>query len=533
MKIQSIRLTTFKRFTDLTIQNIPTTARLVILAGPNGCGKSSIFDALNMWRMNIGLRSSGWDPAYHVKGSESRQWNELIRIRFHDPAPRTPEEEAKAIYVRTAYRNEPDFVYSGVQHVESALKENRFSRMIDNDTAVSSNYRRILAQAVEDIFEKEPPGTTVGAFRDKAIGDIRDSVARIFPVLLLNSLGSPMKAGTFKFDKGVSKGFHYKNLSGGEKAVFDLLLDIVLKRREFNDTVFCIDEPEAHMNSRLQGALLDELYQIVPESSQLWLATHSVGMMRRARDLAVKHPGSVVFLDLAELDYDQPQIIEPAKLTRVFWEKALNVAIDDLASLIVPDRVVICEGKPLGAGGRNLEIDARCYNQIFENEYSDTRFLSGGNASSVETDRLALVQSIEALARGAKVIRLIDRDDLGVTEIAEKKKLGIKVLSQRHLESYLYSDEILTALCQKVGKPGEEKNVLADKETAVAASVARGHAPDDVKSAASDIYTSMKRRLGLTKCGNDTTSFMTETLLPLVRPETAVYKELRMDIFGV
>jgi hypothetical protein len=37
-------------------------------------------------------------------------------------------------------------------------------------------------------------------------------------------------------------------LSGGEKAAFDLLLDLVIKRREFNDTVFFIDEPEAHMS---------------------------------------------------------------------------------------------------------------------------------------------------------------------------------------------------------------------------------------------------------------------------------------------
>ena len=47
MKIQSIHLQNFKRFTDLKIQNIPAIAKLVVLLGPNGCGKSSLFDAFH------------------------------------------------------------------------------------------------------------------------------------------------------------------------------------------------------------------------------------------------------------------------------------------------------------------------------------------------------------------------------------------------------------------------------------------------------------------------------------------------------
>src|SRR5689334_5017559 len=45
MKIQSLQLKNFKRFTDLAIQDIPVNAKLVLLIGTNGSGKSSIFDA--------------------------------------------------------------------------------------------------------------------------------------------------------------------------------------------------------------------------------------------------------------------------------------------------------------------------------------------------------------------------------------------------------------------------------------------------------------------------------------------------------
>ena len=45
MRIKSIRLQNYKRFTELTIADVPATARLVVLVGPNGTGKSSVFDS--------------------------------------------------------------------------------------------------------------------------------------------------------------------------------------------------------------------------------------------------------------------------------------------------------------------------------------------------------------------------------------------------------------------------------------------------------------------------------------------------------
>ena len=42
MKLKRVTIKSFRRFTDLAIQRISETSRLIMLAGPNGCGKSSI-----------------------------------------------------------------------------------------------------------------------------------------------------------------------------------------------------------------------------------------------------------------------------------------------------------------------------------------------------------------------------------------------------------------------------------------------------------------------------------------------------------
>src|SRR5690606_22525389 len=111
MKIRDIRLRNFKRFSDVLIGEIPREARLVVLVGPNGCGKSSVIDAAHLWRRLRWARHGGWDASYHRKQVPGavEEWNQAVQILFHEPQPVTEEQGQKAVYVRTAYRNDPEF----------------------------------------------------------------------------------------------------------------------------------------------------------------------------------------------------------------------------------------------------------------------------------------------------------------------------------------------------------------------------------------------------------------------------------------
>jgi hypothetical protein len=322
------------------------------------------------------------------------------------------------------------------------------------------------------------------------------------------------------------------NLSGGEKAAFDLVLDLGLKKLEFDDTVFCIDEPEAHMSTRLQGALLAELLRLVPDGSQLWIATHSIGMMRKARSLHDASPDQVAFLDFSDKDFDVPVVLEPVQPTRTFWRGVLAVALDDLADLVVAKTIVVCEGNPrTPVPGKNQEHDARCYAIIFGELMPDVEFVSAGNASDVQTDRLAIMGSLRKIAKGVNVIPLVDRDDHSPQDVNDFEVAGYRVLARRQLESYLFDDEVLDALCDSVGQAGEKGLVRQIKTDAIAASVTRGNLADDVKRAAGEIFQKIRQRFQLSGTGNDTESFERNVLCPLIKPSLTVYRELRHAIF--
>ena len=105
-------------------------------------------------------------------------------------------------------------------------------------------------------------------------------------------------------------------------------------------------------------------------------------------------------------------------------------------------------------------------------------------------------------------------------------------MTRRHLESYLFDDDTLDALCNSLGKPAEILNVRAEKGAAIAALASRGKPPDDLKSAAPQIYASLKIILGLSGTGNDYLAFSRQVMVPLVKPGTSTYNELKKDIFG-
>ena len=372
---------------------------------------------------------------------------------------------------------------------------------------------------------------TLVDYGEYILSDIRNALSTLFPELKLDSLGNPMEDGTFRFTKGISKGFAFQNLSGGEKAAFDLILDLVIARRSYNDTLFCIDEPESHMNARLQAGLLSALYDLIPENCQLMLATHSIGMMRRARDIEKECPGSVAFLDFGDLDFDKPQVIEPVNPDRSFWARAYDVALNDLAALVAPQQVVICEGEPVtNRSIRNHSLDANCYNRIFEREFPDTRFVSMGSDHQIIGDQRGLAEALRLLIGGLEVVRLIDRDDRSDAEIAKLYTKGIRVLSRRNLESYLFDDEVLRALAISVDKENKADELLAKKQEICNARL-NGPA-DNLKLVSHKLYDACRNILKLTQHGNDTKAFMRDTLVPLIKQEMVVYEEMRRDIFG-
>ncbi|MBD1207934.1 MAG: AAA family ATPase [Ignavibacteria bacterium] len=395
---------------------------------------------------------------------------------------------------------------------------------------VSENYQRLISQTLSGVFEQANNSKTVEQLREELIGKIKTSLANVFDELNLSSIGDPLSNGSFYFEKGVSKDFHYKNLSAGEKSVFDLLLDMIIKSTYYNDAVFCIDEPEAHMHTRLQAKVLKELFSLTPANSQLWISTHSIGMLKQAEDLEKSSPGSVVFLDFDNRDFDLTEVITPAIINKTIWNRFFDLAFADFSQLIAPQKIIFCEGT--SQGRKYKDFDAQIYGKIFENKYHDTKFISIGSSAEIENIENQSVKIVSNILKSSSILKFVDRDDKSPEEIAELLQKGIKTSKRRHIESYLLDDEIIKKLCDSIGKTELYQQCIQTKQDAIRDSNENRNNPiDDIKSASGQIFTELKRILSLTQCGNNKCAFLRDTLTPLVTEETAIFKELESEIF--
>ncbi len=512
MRIRSIHLKGFKRFVDLTIKGIPDTARLVILVGPSGSGKSSLFEAINAWGKDH--NDSRYDPEYYKRDAQpmnSRSQEHFSNLGVTIIADDSPSNLGEACYIRSAYRHTPQFSISNMVKIDESeywryYGERNFSMP---DSEVERNYQRVYWQIMKEVFNpKERTNTDI---REQVIGLVRDSLQSIFPNLRLHSLDDPEGKGTFYFEKGGAKKYNYVNLSGGEKAAFDLLLDFIVRREYYLNAAMCIDEPEGHMGLSAQGKLLEVLYTLIPERSQLWLGTHSIGILRASKKILEENPGTVVFLDFSGHDFDQKvEIIPITKPDRELWQKLHESVLEDLSGLLAPEKIIVCESDPNRAA-----FDARCYNKIFAKNHPDALFVSAGSKSELNK----IIPVLQDVIQKAEIFVVRDRDGLLDERRNELIQEGIRVLNRRSIEDYLIDHEVLDKFADDKGLDARQLQELKDING------------NNAKARVGQIYQKISNGYRLI-VGDDREEFLSDVLAPLFTEEMTVYRELENDIFG-
>ena len=197
---------------------------------------------------------------------------------------------------------------------------------------------------------------------------------------------------------------------------------------------------------------------------------------------------------------------------------------------MLPKTLVFCEGDPNGKTRK--DFDKIIYSTIFADTHPEAFFISGGSCNDIENIEKTHGEIISTLLQNSKIIKIVDRDDRSSKEVSDLASKGIKVLKERNLESYLLDDAVLKKLCDSVGKPEKYDECLREKNEALTASIGRGNAADDYKSARGDIYNALKKCLTLVKCGNNADTFIRDTLAPLITPDMNVFKKLETEVFG-
>lgn len=497
MRVKKLQLIKFKRFTDLTIDLGTDPAKIIALVGPNGCGKSSVFDAFEEKAKDY---KGGGTPVsylskslYFENADQSYDKNNQIKIEYNNASKQFGKN---SFYFRSSYRFTARIDAAQIRKLPNIEDDqNRPQTSIDLDSRLHENYERLIGSFYNEVYNRDKTGKQ---WADENINILNQILNKVLDITVSN-LGNPVEGkGKLYFEKGYSKNFPYENLSSGEKEVIDIIIDLIVKSNTYNDTVFCIDEPELHLNTAIQRKLLIEIEKIIPDTCQLWIATHSIGFLRALQEeLNVK----TQIIDMGGHNFDEEIKLQPIKKTRHNWQSIFRTALEDITGLVAPKLIIYCEGTIANS------LDEEIFNAIFS-EIDHCLFVSATNKNeSLKYAGVALTVLNKAFD-GVKIKVLADRDDdTGTTPKGSSVK--ICKLERREFENYLYDYEIISKTFP---------NITVDQWNAIV----EDKVNDDIKSKMQQIKTLL---------GETNDKHLRLKLAQTITIETQIYKDLNKIIF--
>jgi len=466
MKIKKIRLKNgYKRFYDLTIDLGENPKRIIALVGPNGCGKSSVLDGLLFHcsaYQQIGNKGSK-DYNYHSMTQTPNFNYQNVIIELDQGAFSSIRQQKQAIgKENTIFSFRSPYRYNSNLKVQEsrATQEIRLnyygaSSSSDIDDKMEENYRRLNIK-FNRYLKENPTIATYDSTKKKIIGDLNASLQNCLDLEIVSIGDIEDNKGTLFFKKSDHpKEFEFNVLSSGEKEVVDILIDLYLRQDDYNDTIFLIDEPELHINTSIQRKLLLEINKLVGINCQIWIATHSIGFLRALQE-ELKEDCQIIQFTKGVNWASTQQILKPIRKSISKWKEIFETALDDLTGLVSPKRIVYCEGKDRpGIGGKEKGFDAKVLNNIFENKYHDTLFISsGGNTELDQRSEIALAiltkvfTDIEIFVfkdRDVSSGKINDENDRQI--YLQNNPPNFRIMKRWEIENYLFDKEVLKAYC--------------------------------------------------------------------------------------
>ena len=298
MKIEKVRIKNVKGIKDLELsfRKDDKILDLIVLAGVNGSGKTTILEAIKDFFNNT-----------NISYDEPEKSNIYLNIFFEDFEKKQIEEAEKSSIDN--YEHKLQDFFSALQSYEYNRKnngeyysyliakffenppkiiyvpaENKFEEIQTYSTTLSIEYefintinsnvirdipsyiatrRNYLATIEEDLTMKE--------ITNKVVNEIND----IFNILELDVKlkGFSKDEKTMPiFENSAGEEFDINDLSSGEKQLF--LRTLSIKMLEPKNSIILIDEPELSLHPKWQQRIV-EVYKKIGENNQIIVATHS------------------------------------------------------------------------------------------------------------------------------------------------------------------------------------------------------------------------------------------------------------------
>jgi len=503
--IENIRISNFKRITESGIE-LDELVAVNYLVGENGCGKSSILEALQYFYI--------YSPRNKKTDIGANEVCEILEIENVDSLNNDLKSNTNSSRLRETLKNNTESIdlhlvrnskmFHPRGHISictdsssqtEGLKHVNFEPIIihcDSEVTIENRYEAFNDFAFQNSQKIEDPKLVL-SFLKSTINQKREinfsELIFILNQINLNQLVQVNQIQTNKLKKLLKflrHLLHEKDIiintdedeSPGKDLISKFALALFYLINEFGIDLFLIEEPENHLHPKWQK-LIPLLLSYIAENFdvQFIVTTHSPFIISSSSQLAqnIKEksdfnhqdftpPQKVYFLKDGSIASKRGEIEKDnnnhLKGRFGYWgnklvyisSKMLGAGLMDLISpqlainSIDAPTIIFCEGE-------GNDEDARLYNIIFKDLNPPAMFISARGSSQLLRTFEVIKEIKKGLAANFKVKMLRDRDHEFPTQEDiydyENYNPGQKVLHRRAIECYLFNSESAKLWLQK------------------------------------------------------------------------------------
>jgi predicted ATPase len=429
-------------------------ADVVVLAGPNGVGKTSLLTSLLSLFQSLGGMLNPCAVIEATCPEELAAWGKKtlntsileeaqVLATFLQRNQKRGQLRGGLINFDSARQLEQIQPYQFSWHFGDPFSEDvswvhsfQPTKGRFQDT-IHSMYRKLRSQK-EDIAQKALSLRASGQasmsldFRDP-LEKFYEAFTKLLPGRYLEPLDEQSQTIRYRVGNAV---LPLTSLSSGEKEVVTIVFDFLL--RDPHDCIIVFDEPELHLHPELSYRLLRTLRD-VGERNQFIFSTHSPDIITASLDHSIVFVAPVT----AARPNQAVQLREDDEATQVLHLIGQSIGVVSLGK-----KIVLIEGT-------KASLDKQTYGSIVGSQFSELVLVPSGGKEIVGSFVKAFETVLNKTVWGVDFFMLCDGDTSAGSAHEAPASSRFRLLPRYHIENYFLDERILARVFETLGEPAD------------------------------------------------------------------------------